>query len=161
MFAPGVDGALTYFGVFGQSFALQGPGHLAGTWSMGFNTGYGGGDRNATAPGAPTSADRVGSAVLLALTLPVAIVAAFAVLLTSPGPVIQRKAVIGADRRVVFIRRFRTTGRHGRAQRRAPVEEARSVTRVGWLLETSRIARLPALVDVWAGRIRLSDAIRG
>lgn len=113
------------------------------------------------APGGPALADRIGSAVLLALTLPLTIVAALAVLLTSPGPVIQRKAIVRADSQVVFVRRFRTTGRHGPAQRRASVGEAQSVTLVGGLLERSHIAWLPALADVWAGRARLSDAIRG
>ena len=138
---------------------------------MGFKQAYGGRDPNATTPdattpnattpGAPALADRIGSAVLLALTLPVTVVAALAVLLTSPGPVIQRRAVVRADRRVVFVRRFRTTGRHGRTQRRASVGEAQAVTPVGRLLELSHVARLPALVDVWAGRVRLSDALRG
>lgn len=127
---------------------------------MGFKAADGRRDPDAATAGAPALADRIGSAILLVLTLPVTIVATFAVLLTSPGPVTQQKAVIRADRRVVFVRRFRTTGRHGPAQRRTSVGEAQSVTVVGWLLERSRIARLPALVDVWAGRARLSDAIR-
>jgi len=102
--------------------------------------------------------DRAGCLLLILLTLPVIVVAGLAVVLTSTGPVTTCSAAIGANGQTAFLHHFRTTYRYDRE--RAAVEGHRfGVTPVGWLLRWMRIARLPALADVWAGRIGLGDAI--
>jgi len=104
--------------------------------------------------------DRAGCLLLMLLTLPVIVLAGIAVLLTSTGPVTARSVAIGANGQTAFLRHFRTTYRYD--HERAAVEGHRfGITPVGWLLRRTRIARLPALADVWAGRIGLGDAICG
>ncbi len=100
--------------------------------------------------------DRVACVALALLLMPMLLPLACAVLLTSPGPLTTRSARIGADGRLVFLRHFRTTYRRDCEQ--APHA---GTTPVGWVLQRSGMAYLPVLVDVWAGKIRLADAVRG
>jgi len=107
----------------------------------------------------PLWAVRTSCATLLLFTLPVMVLAGIAVLATSPGPLLTWSASIGPDRRVVVLRRFRTTYGHGGGHGAVP-DRPRGFTPVGWFLRQSGIARLPRLVDVWSGKIGLAAALR-
>lgn len=96
--------------------------------------------------------------IALALALPIMLLARLAVLATSAGPAITRSPSIGADGRIVFLRRFRTTYRDGDGQD-APTGSS-NITPVGRFLRLSRIARLPALVDVLMTRIGVLSPTR-
>lgn len=106
-----------------------------------------------------TTADRVGCVLLLTLALPVIALAATAVVLTSPGPVMTRSARIAGNGRIVVLHQFRTT--YGDAGgERVYGGHSRAVTPIGVILQMSGVANLPVLTDVWAGRIGLMDALR-
>ena len=107
---------------------------------------------------APGWAARAGCAMLLLAVLPLLALATVAVLATSAGPTLTLSGRIGPDRRLVFLRQFRTTYRH-EIGNWAP-GRSRSTTPVGWVLRRSRIARLPMLLDVWQGKIGLAAALR-
>jgi sugar transferase (PEP-CTERM system associated) len=112
-----------------------------------------------TAFGGPTRiVDLVGASLLLVLTLPVMALAAFAIKLTSPGPVFYSQQRVGLNGAVFTIYKFRSmrvdaeagTGAVWATRGRDP-----RVTKVGALLRRSRADELPQLWNVFVGDMSL------
>lgn len=99
------------------------------------------------------SADLVLAALLLALTLPVTLLAALAVKLDSPGPVFYRQRRVGLHGRPFTVFKFRSMTTGAEASGRA-VWAARNdprVTRVGRVLRRLRIDEIPQVLNVLRG----------
>ena len=111
--------------------------------------------------------DRVGASLGLLLLLPVLLVLAVAVGLTSPGPVFYRQVRAGRDGRTFRMLKFRTMDLHADAL--APALQAQGhgngvlfkmrddprVTRVGRFLRRYSLDELPQLVNVVRGDMSL------
>jgi len=99
--------------------------------------------------------DVVGAVTLLLLLAPVLLVAAVAVRLTSPGPVLFRQGRIGQDGRAIQVLKFRSMLVNEDSDRQWSVEHDDRVTRVGrWLRRTS-LDELPQLFNVLRGEMSL------
>jgi len=98
-------------------------------------------------------ADLAAAVTLLAITLPVMALAALAIRLESPGPILRREAHVGQGGRVFHLMTFRSTRGHG-AQGEAAAGEA-ALTRVGQLLQPPRIDQLPILFNLLRGDMTL------
>jgi exopolysaccharide biosynthesis polyprenyl glycosylphosphotransferase len=101
--------------------------------------------------------DVVVSVAGLVLTLPVSLLAALAVRLDSPGPVLYRQRRSGMDGAVYTLMKFRTM-RHNAEASSGAVWAGRldaRVTRVGRFLRTWRIDEIPQLVNVLRGEMSL------
>ncbi|WP_161993614.1 sugar transferase [Muricoccus nepalensis] len=85
------------------------------------------------------------SAALLAVTLPLLALAALAVRLDSPGPVLLGEPHLGEGGRVFRLLSFRCTEGAGGA----------ALTRVGGLLRPPRIDQLPVLFNLFLGDMTL------
>jgi exopolysaccharide biosynthesis polyprenyl glycosylphosphotransferase len=113
------------------------------------------------------AADRVVACVVLVLLAPLIAVVAFAVKLTSSGPVFFRQRRMGRDRREFTMLKFRTmTGDpdvHGEADARwaaeavdgAQTPSLRRITRTGRVLRTLCLDELPQFVNVARGEMSL------
>jgi exopolysaccharide biosynthesis polyprenyl glycosylphosphotransferase len=109
--------------------------------------------------------DRFGAALALLLLSPLALLAALAVRLDSPGPVIYRRRVVGAGHQPFDAFKFRTMRLDGgsllSAEQRAELEaegklkEDPRITRVGRLLRKTSIDELPQLINVLIGQMSL------
>lgn len=112
--------------------------------------------------------DVVGASVLLVLIVPVLVVAAIAIRLTSRGPVLFRQERVGKDERIFRVLKLRTmVVDHGRVIDVARVEAlaregvlAKSdddprVTRVGRVLRRTSVDELPQLWNVLVGDMSL------
>jgi exopolysaccharide biosynthesis polyprenyl glycosylphosphotransferase len=111
--------------------------------------------------------DRVGAAVLLVLLLPLLACVAFAIKLTSSGPVFFRQQRVGCDGRVFWMLKFRTMGvdaeriAHELAERsdgNGVLFKMRAdprVTRVGRVLRRYSLDELPQLLNVLKGDMSL------
>lgn len=112
--------------------------------------------------------DLVVASVLLVVTLPLIVVIALAVKVTSPGPVLFRQERLGRHRRSFTILKFRTmrTGRRGEehaeeaadGQSEVPLHEARRkheevphLTAIGGFLRRSGLDELPQFLNVLTG----------
>jgi exopolysaccharide biosynthesis polyprenyl glycosylphosphotransferase len=116
---------------------------------------------------AKRSFDVVVSAVALVMASPVLLVAALAVKLDSPGPVLFRQHRVGRDGRIFEVLKLRTM--HVDAEERlaellhlneadGPLFKLRHdprVTRVGRVLRTTSVDELPQLVNVLRGDMSL------
>ncbi len=102
--------------------------------------------------------DVAGSIVMLAVALPLMIVAAAAIALMSPGPLLYRQKRVGINGRVFTIYKFRSMRIDAEADTGAvwasPGRDPR-VTFVGGLLRRSRIDELPQLWNVIRGDMSL------
>ncbi len=101
--------------------------------------------------------DFVIAAVLLALTLPLALAAAVAVKLTSRGPVLYTQRRVGQGGKEFVIWKFRTMA-DGAEESSGPVLAApgdERVTRIGRFLRAARIDELPQLLNVLNGTMSL------
>jgi sugar transferase (PEP-CTERM system associated) len=102
--------------------------------------------------------DVMGSSVMLLLALPVMALAALAVKLTSPGPVLYEQQRVGMNGRVFTIYKFRSMRADAEAGTGAvwatPGHDPR-VTRVGRILRRTRIDELPQLWNVLRGEMSL------
>jgi exopolysaccharide biosynthesis polyprenyl glycosylphosphotransferase len=111
--------------------------------------------------------DVVGACLLLILTLPVTIVAAIAVKLTSPGPVLFVQARVGYNKRIFDLYKFRTMVVDAEKMQRKletsnemdgpvfKIEDDPRITKIGrWLRKTS-IDELPQLYNVIRGDMSL------
>jgi sugar transferase (PEP-CTERM system associated) len=100
--------------------------------------------------------DILASAVLLILSAPVMLIAAIAVKLESPGPVIYRQERVGLGGRSFNIMKFRSM--RADAEKNGPqwaqAGDSR-VTRVGRFMRLTRIDELPQLFSVLAGTMSL------
>lgn len=107
------------------------------------------------------------SAVLIVLLLPVFIIAALAIKLTSPGPVIFSQERIGLNKRRFRMLKFRTMG-VGAEQQQAALEHFNEaagpvfkinadprITPIGKFLRKSSIDELPQLINVLKGEMSL------
>lgn len=101
--------------------------------------------------------DLVVSAGLLVLLAPVMLLAAAAIRLDSPGPVLLRQRRFGLGNRPIMILKFRTmyADRCDATGRQATLRGDPRVTRVGRFLRGSSIDELPQLFNVLAGSMSL------
>jgi len=101
--------------------------------------------------------DIIASCILLVVSLPVMLLAAIAIKLESPGPVIYRQERMGLGGRPFDVLKFRSmradAERDGKPQW-AQAGDSR-VTRVGKFMRLVRIDELPQLVNVLAGQMSL------
>jgi lipopolysaccharide/colanic/teichoic acid biosynthesis glycosyltransferase len=100
--------------------------------------------------------ERALAGVALVLTLPLLAVVALAVRQSSHGPVLHREPGYDRGGRAVNLLTFRTTldgaGTEHHARLRAVIgSDGLPVTRVGRLLRSTRLDRLPRLLNVVAG----------
>ena len=101
--------------------------------------------------------DHVLAIVLLVLALPVVLVAALAVRLGSPGPVVFRQRRVGRDGHEFVIYKLRTM-RDDAERRTGPVLACpgdERVTPVGRFLRATRIDEIPQLLNVLNGTMSL------
>ena len=106
---------------------------------------------------AKRTTDFVVAGCLAVLTLPVAMLAAFAVKLSSPGPVFYRQRRVGQAGRQFTIWKFRTM-LDAAEDKSGPVlarHEDERVTRIGRWLRAARIDELPQLWNVLNGTMSL------
>jgi sugar transferase (PEP-CTERM system associated) len=99
--------------------------------------------------------DIVASLLLLLLTLPVLALAALAVKLDGPGPVLYRQERVGRRGQIFSVFKFRTMRVDAEAQsgpQWASLADPR-VTRVGGFLRRTRIDELPQILNVLKGEM--------
>ncbi|HVY23305.1 MAG TPA: undecaprenyl-phosphate glucose phosphotransferase [Steroidobacteraceae bacterium] len=96
------------------------------------------------------------SAIALLLLSPVLIVAALAVKLTSPGPVIFKQRRYGLDGQEIAVYKFRSmrVTEDGAKVTQASKNDSR-ITKVGGFLRKTSIDELPQLINVLQGRMSL------
>jgi sugar transferase (PEP-CTERM system associated) len=94
-----------------------------------------------------------GSVVGLLIALPLMAVAAVAIRLDSPGPIIFKQRRIGYGGRVFTCLKFRTMREHadGDGRPRPAAENDARITRVGRILRRFRIDELPQLINILRG----------
>jgi lipopolysaccharide/colanic/teichoic acid biosynthesis glycosyltransferase len=100
-------------------------------------------------------ADLVIACVVLAATLPLALLVALAIKCEGPGPIFERQTCIGRAGRRFQTLKFRTTVAD--RDHNVPVW-ARKTTQVGQFLRCTRIEGLPQLCNVLRGEMSLIDA---
>jgi len=99
-------------------------------------------------------ADVIFATSLLVLSLPLLILAALAIWLESPGPILYRQTRIGAHGAPFQILKFRSMREDAEADgaRWAEIDDRR-VTRVGRVIRRFRIDEIPQAVNVLAGEM--------
>ncbi len=102
------------------------------------------------------SSDIVLSMLILALILPLLVVIALAVKLTSPGPVIFRQRRYGLDGREIIVYKFRsmTVAEDGATIRQAVKGDSR-ITPLGRILRRTSMDELPQFINVLQGRMSI------
>ncbi len=103
------------------------------------------------------SLDVLGSLVILFVSLPLTILAAILIKLTSKGPVIYKQQRVGKDGKVFTLYKFRTMIKDAEEQV-GPVwaaEDDPRVTKVGRLLRGTRLDEFPQLINVILGQMSL------
>lgn len=100
-------------------------------------------------------ADIVGSLVLLALLLPLMLVTALAIRLTSPGPALFRQERVGLHGRTFMLLKFRSMRADAEAGGRPVWATQRDprVTPIGGFIRRVRIDELPQLINVLRGEM--------
>lgn len=100
--------------------------------------------------------DIAGALLILAVATPVIAIAALAIRLDSPGPLLFRQRRVGAGGRIIEILKFRTMHvRRGRPEARWARRNDPRVTRVGRLLRRTHIDEIPQLFNVLRGEMSL------
>jgi putative colanic acid biosynthesis UDP-glucose lipid carrier transferase len=96
------------------------------------------------------------SALILLLLLPLLVLIAVVVKLSSPGPIIFKQRRYGLDGREIAVYKFRTmsVAEDGEHVRQASKADSR-ITRVGGVLRRSSMDELPQLINVLQGRMSL------
>jgi putative colanic acid biosynthesis UDP-glucose lipid carrier transferase len=96
------------------------------------------------------------STLVLVLLLPLLVVIAIMVKLSSPGPIIFKQRRYGLDGQEIAVYKFRTmqVTEDGAQIRQASKTDGR-ITRVGGMLRRSSMDELPQLVNVLQGRMSL------
>jgi lipopolysaccharide/colanic/teichoic acid biosynthesis glycosyltransferase len=103
------------------------------------------------------SLDILGSLAILVVSLPLTILAAILIKVTSKGPVIYKQQRVGKDGKVFTLFKFRTMICDAEKQL-GPVWAAENdprVTRVGRLLRDTRLDEFPQLINVILGQMSL------
>jgi sugar transferase (PEP-CTERM system associated) len=97
------------------------------------------------------------SAVLLLLFLPIGVLVALAVRLSSPGPIFHRQQRVGANSRVFEILKFRTMRADAESATGAvwATRNDNRITPLGRFLRLSRLDEFPQLVNVLRGDMSL------
>ncbi len=97
------------------------------------------------------------SAVVLALLLPVAVVTALAVALSSPGPVLYRQVRVGRKGAPFTLYKFRSMRNNAEAKTGAvwASRDDPRITRVGRIIRKLRIDELPQLFNVLKGEMSI------
>jgi lipopolysaccharide/colanic/teichoic acid biosynthesis glycosyltransferase len=99
--------------------------------------------------------DRTLAFLGILVLLPVILAAALAVRLSSAGPVLNRRTRIGLNGKPFALYKFRCmAGPAGEADIWASKDDPR-VTKVGWILRTSRVDELPQLLNVLRGEMAI------
>lgn len=101
--------------------------------------------------------DILGASVLILISLPIMAIAALAIKLESPGPILYRQERIGLNNRpfnVVKFRSMRTDAEKDGVPRWATAGDSR-VTRVGKVIRKLRVDELPQLFSVLNGDMSL------
>jgi lipopolysaccharide/colanic/teichoic acid biosynthesis glycosyltransferase len=98
------------------------------------------------------SGDVLIACVLLAITLPLLIITAAAIRFGSSGPILERRAHIGAGGRQFQVLSFRTT-----AWRPGQFRPIWQITPLGQFLQSTRIDALPQLFNVLRGDMSITD----
>lgn len=117
-----------------------------------FSDGFGGGGRFDLA--IKRSFDILASSLLLALSLPILILTALAVKLTSPGPVFYRQERVGQYGRTYMVMKFRSM--RSDAEKDGPVWARQNddrVTLVGRFIRKTRIDEIPQIFNVLRGHM--------
>ena len=100
--------------------------------------------------------DIVFSVAILLLTLPLFVLVALSVKMSSPGPIIFKQRRYGLDGREIAVYKFRTmrvTEDGGRIRQASKTDDR--ITRIGGLLRRSSLDELPQLINVLQGRMSL------
>ena len=99
--------------------------------------------------------DVVVSALMLALTMPLMLVAALAIRLESPGPAVYRQERVGLGGRRFTCLKFRSMGVDAESDGapRWAVSNDPRVTRVGRFIRKTRIDELPQIINVLRGEM--------
>jgi lipopolysaccharide/colanic/teichoic acid biosynthesis glycosyltransferase len=97
--------------------------------------------------------DVVIAGALLVVTLPLLLIAGLAIRCESPGPVFERQPCIARRGHRFSLLGFRTTA----YPRSGGGRWDQSSTQVGYFLRYTRIDRLPELINILRGEIRLID----
>ena len=98
------------------------------------------------------SGDLLIACVLLVITLPLLIITAAAIRLESSGPILERRARIGAGGRQFHLLSFRTS-----APRPRQIRPTWQPTPLGQFLQSTRIDALPQLFNVLRGEMRITE----
>ena len=96
------------------------------------------------------SRDIAGACFLLFVTLPLMLVVSLLIKWGSPGPVFEKRELIGRNGCRFHMLSFRTTVQQ-------PGELSSQVTRVGQFIRENRIEGLPQLINVLRGEMSLDD----
>jgi lipopolysaccharide/colanic/teichoic acid biosynthesis glycosyltransferase len=99
-------------------------------------------------------ADFVIASLFLAITTPLMLTVALMIKLESAGSVLERRDCIGRGGRCFQMLKFRTTMHK---PRHAKPTWARSPTRIGEFLRSTRIEDLPQLINVLRGEMSIID----
>ncbi|TMM22263.1 MAG: sugar transferase [Actinobacteria bacterium] len=99
--------------------------------------------------------DLVGSTLLLLLTAPLLAIAALAVRLSSPGPILFRQKRVGLNGQVFEIVKFRTMRENDDSDTAWFSGDDDRVTRAGRILRMTSIDELPQLLNVLRGEMSL------
>jgi lipopolysaccharide/colanic/teichoic acid biosynthesis glycosyltransferase len=98
--------------------------------------------------------DIVIACLVVAITLPLMLIVALAIMLESAGPVLDRQTCIGCGGRRFQVLKFRTTV-HNPAH--ATVAWTPKTTRISQFLRCTRIEDLPQLINVLRGEMSIID----
>jgi len=103
------------------------------------------------------SLDIIGSIVILVVSLPVTILTAILIKLTSEGTVLYKQRRVGKDGKVFTLYKFRTMVKH--AEKLSgflpAAENDHRITKLGWWLRKTRLDELPQLINVLKGQMSL------
>lgn len=103
------------------------------------------------------SLDVLGSLAILLISLPITILAAILIKLTSKGPIIYKQQRVGKDGEVFTLYKFRTMI-HDAEKQFGPIlasENDPRITKVGRLLRDTRLDEFPQLINVILGQMSL------
>lgn len=101
--------------------------------------------------------DIVSSGILLILSLPVMLLAAIAIKLDSPGPILYRQERVGLGGKTFELLKFRSMRTDAEIDGKPQWAQAgdNRVTRVGRFMRLTRIDELPQLITVLTGQMSL------